>query len=159
MDREQPNISMQELLDSVLEATPDEIPFRGKTWKVHWWRNYMKRKFTHVMLKETSRKTAKRGGVGDAWKQNIKLAAILLLSRKWKIVFFYWFYWRWLYYVVDVDQVEVLRLMDASKKKIPLDASMMCTGLAISMMDTLMSQTKEEVRRGPAAPVGVPSGA
>lgn len=115
----------------------------------------MKRKFTHVML--TSRKSAKHDG-DDGWKLNIKLAAILLLSRKWKIVFFYWFYWRWLYYVADVDQVEVLRLMDASKKKIPLEPSMMCMGLAISMMDTLMSQTKEEARRGPAAPVGEPSG-
>ena len=157
--REQPKKDMQELLDDVLEATPDVIEFGGKQWKIHWWRNYMKRRFTHLMLKETSRKSAKHDDSYDQWKLNVKLVALLLLARKWKIVFFWWFYWRWLYYVVDLDQVEVLRVMEASKKKIPLEPSMMCTGLAISMMDTLMSQTKEEVGHGQAAPVGEPSGA
>jgi len=150
---------MQELLDEVLEATPDEIEFRGKTWKIHWWRNYMKRRFTHLMLKGSRRKTDGHSGQRDQWKLNVQLVALLLLARKWKIVFLWWAYWRWLYYVVDLDQVEVLRVMEASKKKIPLEPSMMCTGLAISMMDTLMSQTREEAERTQAGPVGERSGA
>jgi len=150
---------MQELLDEVLEATPDEIEFRGKTWKIHWWRNYMKRRFTHLMLKGSRRKTDGHSGQRDQWKLNVQLVALLLLARKWKIVFLWWAYWRWLYYVVDLDQVEVLRVMEASKKKIPLEPSMMCTGLAISMMDTLMSQTREEAEHIQAGPVGVRSGA
>ena len=159
MEREQPNRSMQELLDEVLEATPDEIEFRGKTWKIHWWRNYMKRRFTHLMLKGTKKKrSGQTASHTDQWKLNVQLVALLLLARKWKIVFLWWAYWRWLYYVVDLDQVEVLRVMEASKKKIPLEPSMMCTGLAISMMDTLMSQTREEAEHIQAGPVGARSG-
>lgn len=102
---EQPNIEIQALLDNILQAEPDEIVFCGKNTKVGWLHKRTIRKFTHIMLKDKSE------------KRNAKLCATILLNNKWKIMFFFWIYWRWLYYIKDVDDVEILRVLDCAKKK------------------------------------------
>lgn len=53
----------------------------------------------------------------------MKVCACILLNRKnglltWFLLrVWYWLYWRWLYYVKDIDQVEIMGVLDASKKK------------------------------------------
>lgn len=131
----QPERSLQEQLDSILEAEPDVIDFCGKKVNIHWMHKGTVRKFTHIMLNDK----------GETDKRSIKLCACILLNSKWKILFLYWIYWRWLYYVKDLDQVEVLKVLDASKKKMQYDASLMNTTLSIGMMDTMMTMTKREV--------------
>lgn len=140
---EQPQAQMQELLDDILSAEPTEFMFRGKRRKIGWLKNYTVRRFTHVAVKEK-----------DETKKAVKLCAILLLNDMWKIMFFYPFYWRWLHYACDLDMVEVLRVVDVAKKKIPSVASMLITILATGMGDLMMTMTKREREATPAARPG-----
>ena len=63
-----------------------------------------------------------------------------------KIRAFYWLYWRWLYYIKDVDVVEVLKVPDVSKEKIPSNAFSLTTILATGMTDVMMTMTRSEVK-------------
>ena len=71
---------------------------------------------------------------------------VILLNNIWKIRAFYWLYWRWLYYIKDVDVVEVLKVLDVSKKKIPSNAFSLTTILATGMTDVMMTMTRSEVK-------------
>lgn len=62
-------------------------------------------------------------------KRNVKICVVMLLNNYWKIKFLYWVWWRWLYYVCDLDDVEVLRVANVAKK-IPSAASSLLTILA-----------------------------
>jgi hypothetical protein len=131
---------VQELLDDVLTQEPSEVMFLGKKRKIGWLRYGTIRKFTHISLKEKK----------NEGKKNSKLTAILLLNNKWKILFFYWFVWRWLYYIVDVDIVEELRVLDCAKKKVPSVPSFLYTILSTGIADTRMTITAEDVEASQA---------
>ena len=132
---EQPELKLQELLDSIMSEEPTEFMFRGKRHSVGWLKKGAVRKFTHITMKEK-----------DEAKRNVKICVILLLNNIWKIRFFYWAYWRWLYYICDLDDVEVLRVVDVCKKKIPSVASSLLTILATGMTDLMMTMTKSEAK-------------
>ena len=132
---EQPELKLQELLDSIMSEEPTEFMFRGKRHSVGWLKKGAVRKFTHIKMKEK-----------DESKRNVKICVILLLNNIWKIRFFYWAYWRWLYYICDLDDGEVLRVVDVCKKKIPSVASSLLTILATGMTDLMMTMTKSEAK-------------
>ena len=140
---EQPELQLQQLLDSIMSEEPTEFEFRGKRYKVGWLKKGAVRKFTHITLKEKN----------DS-KRNVKICVVLLLNNIWKIRFFYPFYWRWLYYVCDLDDVEVLRVVDVCKKKIPSAASSLLTILATGMTDVMMTMTKSEAKAIQAGQAG-----
>ena len=142
---EQPELKLQELLDSIMSEEPTEFMFRGKRHSVGWLKKGAVRKFTHITMKEK-----------DESKRNVKICVILLLNNIWKIRFFYWAYWRWLYYICDLDDVEVLRVVDVCKKKIPSVASSLLTILATGMTDLMMTMTRKEASATQAGQVGVP---
>ena len=132
---EQPELKLQELLDSIMSEEPTEFMFRGKRHSVGWLKKGAVRKFTHITMKEK-----------DESKRNVKICVILLLNNIWKIRFFYWAYWRWLYYICDLDDAGVLRVVDVCKKKIPSVASSLLTILATGMTDLMMTMTKSEAK-------------
>ena len=84
----------------------------------------------------------------------MKICVVLLLNNIWKIRFFYPLYWRWLYYVCDLDDVEILRVVDVCKKKIPSAASSLLTILATGMTDVMMTMTKSEAKAIQAGQAG-----
>ena len=144
----QPDIELQKLLDAVMEAEPEVVTFYGKKHKIRWLHNGVTRKFSHVMMTEK-----------DPWKRSVKVCACVLLNRRnglltWLLLrLWYWLYWRWLYYVRDIDQVEVIGVLDAGKKKVQSEPLALATILATGMMDTMMTMARHEV--GQVAPVGV----
>lgn len=142
---EQPQIQLQMLLDSVLSEQPTEFDFRGKRHKIGWLKKGAVRKFTHIALTDTNEQ-----------RRNVKICVVLLLNNFWKIKFLYWLYWRWLYYICDLDEVEILRVVDACKKKIPSTASSLLTILSTGMTDVMMTMTRKEVKATQAAPAGEP---
>lgn len=133
---EQPDNRLQLALDDILEQTSEEYTFRGKRHKMGWLSNMTVRKVSHVMLKEK-----------DEHKRNMKICAILRINDvfAWFRPIAYMVKWRWYTYVADITDVEALRVVNASKKKVPLAASLIITILATAMMDTKMAMTKEEV--------------
>ena len=139
----QPTVEIQELLDSIMEAEPEKVVFMGKKRSIGWMRKGTMRKFSHVTLREK-----------NEWKRGVKLCAVVLLNNIFLLKLWYWAYWRWLYYVKDPDAVEVLRVVDAAKKKIPSAAFSLTTILATGMTDVMMTMTKEEARATRAEQAG-----
>jgi len=138
---------MQELLSNMMEQEPEKVIVAGRTYRIGWLHNANTRKFSHVMLKEK-----------DPWKRNVKVCACVLLNHRWGLMtwlllkVWYAVYWRWLYYVRDIDQVEIAKVLDCAKKKIQSEPLALNTILATAMMDTMMTMARHEV--GPAARAG-----
>ena len=132
---EQPSVDLQEMLDSIMMDEPTECVFMGKKHKIGWLRKYTMRKCSHIRLKEK-----------NEWKRNVKICVCILLNNIWKMRLFYWIYWRWLYYIKDVDVVEILKVLDVSKKKIPSNPFSLATILVTGMTDVMMTMTKSEVK-------------
>lgn len=134
-DIKQPSVQLQEALDEVLESTPAVYSFRGKNHKMGWLGNMTLRKLTHITLKEK-----------DEHKRNMKLCAILRVNSvfAWFRYIVYSFKWRYYYYVLDLNDVEALRVIDAAKKKLPTLASTLITIFSTAMTDTTMAMTKKE---------------
>lgn len=142
---EQPSEELRKKLDEVINATPEEIEFRGKTIKIGWLHNHTIRKFSHIMVSES-----------DPVKRNTKLCTIILLNNIFKIFFFYWILWRWNYYVRDLDSVDILKVLDVAKKKVPQEPFYLATALAIGMTDLMMMMTKKEALHSQAGHHGEP---
>lgn len=142
---EQPQERLQAALDDIMEQTPEEYTFRGKKHKMGWLSNMTVRKITHIMLREK-----------DEHKRNMKICAVLRVNDifAWFRPIVYMVKWRWYTYVADLTDVEALRVVNASKKKVPLAASLIITILATAMMDTKMSMTKKEADAIQAAQAG-----
>lgn len=147
---EQPGLEYQVILDSIMEATPDEVVFMGRKHKVGWLRNATIRLYNHIMLTES-----------DQLRRNMKLCACILSNDV-----FVWFRrlvwavrWRWYQYVRDPDTVEVLKVLDAGKKKIPSTASLLVTTLSTGMRDVMMAMTRTEAAKSTRAaqPGGQPT--
>lgn len=128
-------MDLQELLDSVLHDEPTEFVFIGKKHKLGWLRKGTMSRCSHISTKEK-----------NEWKRNVKICVCILLNNIWKIRFLYWIYWRWLYYIKDVDISDVLRVLDVSKKKIPSNAFSLATILATGMTDVMMTMTRSEAK-------------
>ena len=140
---EQPNIELQQVLDAIMEETKTPYTFRGKQHKMGWLHNGATRKFTHVEL-----------STDNEWKKRVKQCAIVRLNNKWTILLFYWILWRYYYYILDLDIVEVLNVFDVAKKKIQSVPLQMATILATAMKDTMMAMMRDEVRRIQAEQAG-----
>lgn len=137
---EQPKLDVQEVVSNLMEQEPETVVVCGKKHRIGWLKKRTVRKFSHIMVKDK-----------DPWRRNVKVCACILLNNKhglvtWFLLWaWYWMYWRWLYYVRDIDQVEVMGVLDASKKKIQSEPLAMATILAIGMMDLMMNMARHEV--------------
>ena len=148
---EQPDVVWKNMLGEVMNAEPTEFTFRGKKKMMGWIHKKTYLKFERLMVYEE-----------DAWKRNVKIAALILMNVKsgfWSMMrtcFYYPIYWRWLYYIVDVDMADVLNVLDVSKKKIPSTAFFLTTTLSTVLMDEIVAMTtkREEVKAGEAVPSG-----
>lgn len=140
---EQPKLDLQKELDSVLNDEPTEFVFMGKKRRLGWLRKGTMKKCSHVSVKEK-----------NDWKRNVKICALIILNNVWKIRAFYAVYWRWLYYIKDVDVAEVLNVLDKSKKKIPSKAFSLATILATGMTELMMTMTRSEARATQAEQAG-----
>lgn len=139
----QPDFDLQAKLDELYEATPEEVTFRGKKVKIGWLKNYTMRRFSHVMAKEE-----------NIEKRHAKLVAIVLLNNMWLIKPFYWILWRWYYYVIDLNVVEVLKVLDVAKKKVQQEPFYLAIILSTGMTDLMMTMTSKEARRIQAERLG-----
>lgn len=142
---EQPAVEFQQMLDEVLSAEPIDVEFMGKRRTIDWLHKGTIMEFSHVVMREK-----------NEGRRNAKLCAIVLLNHIWKIRAFYPFYWRWLYYICDLDDVEALRLIETAKKKIPSLASSLLTILATGMTNLNMTTTMRDADAIQAAQAGEP---
>lgn len=140
---EQPADEYRKLLDNIIEAKPEPFTFRGKTRKMGWLHKGTVRKVSHIAKSEVS-----------PYKQHCQMCAAMLLNNVWKIRFFYPLLWRWWYYIIDLDEVDILRVMDAGKKKVQQEAFFLNTMLLTAMTDLTMTMTRSEVEHIQAEQAG-----
>ena len=140
-----PERKFEKLLDELMEATPEEYAFRGKTHKMGWLRNKTVRMMTHAMLHEE-----------NDHKRNMKLCAILRVNNvfAWFRHLVYAVKWRWYMYVLDLSDIEAFRVINAAKNTAPSEASLAITILATAMLDTSMATTRKEASAIQAAQGG-----
>lgn len=136
---EQPKMSLQKILSDIMEQEPEKVTVCGRNYSIGWLKNGTVRKFSHIMTH-----------CSDPWKRNVKVCACVLLNKSnglltWFLLkVWYHIYWRWLYYVDDIDQVEIAAVLDVSKKKIQSQPLAIATILATGMMDTMMMMAQHE---------------
>ena len=131
-----------------MSQEPEKVSLCGKEYRIGWLHNANTRKFSHIMVKEK-----------NPLKRNVKVCACILLNHRWGLAtwlllnVWYGIYWRWLYYVRDIDQIEIAAVLDCAKKKIQSEPLALNIILATGMMDTMMMMAGHEL--GQAARAGV----
>lgn len=139
---EQPKIDLQKELDDILNAKPEEVTINNKTYTINWMRNATSRKISSIVVNED-----------NEWKRNVKVCAAILCNSSLgivnalKLIFWFPIYWRYLYYIQDLDMVDVLAVLDVAKKKLQLNAFVLVTILVTEMNDLMMTMTRKEVKR------------
>lgn len=145
---EQPGLQWQQALDAIISDTGTDVEIPGTKKKVHisWMRNGTMRKLSHMLATDPDN--------DKSWKLNTKIAAVVILNSWWKVKFLYWILWRWMYYVKEYTQAQLLPIVMEGKKKVPSDAYFVNTTLLTAMRDTMMTMTREGANRGQAARAG-----
>lgn len=133
---EQPNNATQEKLNGILEDGKDVVEIRGKKFSIGWIKKGVLRKLTDTIL------TCKKEDELSA-----RCASLVLLNGYWKIVFFHWVYWRYLWRKYSDE--ELLEIFMVAKKKVDLQTRAYFTNTIylIGMKDTMMTMTRKEAER------------
>lgn len=132
-----PTLEDEQAYNSVVENEKEEFRFRkgDHKWKVGWTYHGSLRKVSSLMASKKE----------DEDKVTTKCAAAILCDSIWKLWFFYWILWRWMYYIKGYSDSELAPLIELAQKKIPLDAYSKCIMLLIGMKDTKMIMTRKEL--------------
>lgn len=134
---EQPNEEQHQRLNEILEAQKEDVVLGDSVVRVGWLHAGTIRKFTDIMNDKKHHPS----------KVNAKAVACIVLNGYWKIKFFWWMLWRWYYYVKQYHEAELSPVIEAGKKKVPVEAFLVNTISLTGMRDTMMQMTKEEVER------------
>ena len=74
-----------------------------------------------------------------------KAAAIIILDGYWKLKFRYWFLWRWFYYIKQYDNIQLQKILEVGKKKVPLNQFYGTIMSLTEAKDSLMRMRAKEV--------------
>lgn len=150
---EQPSVTAQQLYLSMISNEADEVGIlrTNKKYKIRWLKNGQLDKLTRLLLHPKTLDENKTTGmeVMDEILEDTKLAckaaAIIILDGYWKLKFRYWYLWRWFYYVRQYDNIQLHKILEVGKKKVPLNQFY---GTIISLTeakDSLMRMRAKEV--------------
>ena len=160
---EQPDVDIQKLYLSLIsnEAEEVEILRTKKKYKIRWLKNGQLERLTKLLIGNRrksdthvgdiadKRDAQQQGDVYDAILEDCKLAckaaAIIILDGYWKLKFWYWLLWRWFYYVKQYDNIQLFKILEMGKKKVPLQQFYSITMSLTEAKDTLMRMRTEEV--------------
>ena len=140
--KKQPQIDIQRELDALANDKPEviSIPYTHRKVKVGWLKKETIRKITGVLLSE--KKSSKY-----ECQVSCRMAALILLNDYWRIKLFYPILWRWMYYVKQYNDYQLLPIVEVGKKKAtPIPSWLIMTYLH-GFNDTLATMTREEVGR------------
>ena len=150
---EQPSLDVQQLYLSLISNDPVEVEIlrTKKKYKIRWLKNGQLEKLTRLLLHKKSIDEDKTTGseVMDAILEDAKLAckaaAIIILDGYWKLKFRYWYLWRWFYYIRQYDNIQLSKILEVGKKKVPLQQFYGTIMSLTEAKDTLMRMRTEEV--------------
>ena len=150
---EQPSYDAQQIYLSLINNDADEVEIlrTNKKYKIRWLKNGQLEKLTRLLLHKKSIDEQKTTGseVFDAILEDTKLAckaaAIIVLNGYWKLKFRYWYLWRWFYYVRQYDNIQLQKILEVGKKKVPLNQFYATIMSLTEAKDTLMRMRVKEV--------------
>ena len=150
---EQPSVDAQQIYLSLINNDAEEVEIlrTKKKYKIRWLKNGQLEKLTRLLLHKKSVDENKTTGseVYDAILEDTKLAckasAIIILDGYWKLKFRYWFLWRWFYYIRQYDNIQLQRILEVGKKKVPLNQFYATIMSLTEAKDSLMRMRAKEV--------------
>ena len=150
---EQPSFDAQQIYLSLINNDAEEVEIlrTNKKYKIRWLKNGQLDKLTRLLLHKKSVDEQKTTGseVYDAILEDTKLAckaaAIIVLDGYWKLKFRYWYLWRWFYYVRQYDNIQLHKILEVGKKKVPLNQFYATIMSLTEAKDSLMRMRAKEV--------------
>lgn len=150
---EQPSVDAQQIYLSLISNDAEEVEIlrTKKKYKIRWLKNGQLEKLTRLLLhkKNIDEKLTTGSEVMDVILEDTKLAckasAIIILDGYWKLKFRYWFLWRWFYYVRQYDNIQLQKILEVGKKKIPLNQYFFTITSLTGAKDSLMRMRVTEV--------------
>lgn len=150
---EQPTLDMQQLYLSLISNDAEEVEIlrTKKKYKVRWLKNGQLEKLTRLLLHkgkldgtEQTTGNAVMDEILEDAKLACKAAAIILLDGYWKLKFRYWLLWRWFYYVKQYDNMQLHKILEAGKKKVPVHQFFVTIMSLTEAKDSLMKMRVKE---------------
>ena len=150
---EQPSYDAQQIYLSLINNDADEVEIlrTKKKYKIRWLKNGQLEKLTRLLLHKKSIDEQKTTGsevfdeIYEDTKLACKAAAIIVLDGYWKLKFRYWYLWRWFYYVRQYDNIQLQKILEVGKKKVPLNQFYATIMSLTEAKDTLMRMRAKEV--------------
>ena len=150
---EQPSVDAQQIYLSLIANDPEEVEIlrTNKKYKIRWLKNGQLEKLTRLLLHKKSVDESMTTGseVMDAILEDTKLAckaaAIIILDGYWKLQFRYWLLWRWFYYIKQYDNIQLQKILEVGKKKVPLNQFYGTIMSLTEAKDSLMRMRAKEV--------------
>lgn len=150
---EQPSIDIQKEYLKLCNREKDILQLGDgkKPVKIGWQHIYTMDRVTkytlEVELEEPKTNIEKFLYAKKKHKLAAKAASCIILNNFFKIKFFHWFFWRWLLYVRQYNDMQFAMIIIEGQKKSPVEAFL--TGMQFLMMGktTMMTMTKKEVEQ------------
>mgnify|MGYP007101921438 CR=1 FL=1 len=150
---EQPSYDAQQVYLSLINNDAEEVEIlrTNKKYKIRWLKNGQLDKLTRLLLHKKSIDEQKTTGnevfdeIHEDTKLACKAAAIIVLDGYWKLKFRYWYLWRWFYYVRQYDNIQLHKILEVGKKKVPLNQFYATIMSLTEAKDTLMRMRAKEV--------------
>jgi len=150
----QPTVEDQQELLSIDQGgyTVVKIKKTRDSYKIGWQKPYTTNRYSVEYLKaEVPKEVTDLQGIGKytikKYKLVYKLASYVILNNFWTIKFFHWFYWRWLLYVKQYDNDQLLDVIIEGKKKMTASAYCEIMGFSSMILETTMRMTKQEAEQ------------
>lgn len=150
---EQPTLDAQQVYLALINNDAEEVEIlrTNKKYKIRWLKNGQLEKLTRLLLhkKTLDENTSTGSDVMDAILEDSKLAckaaAIIILDGYWKLKFRYWYLWRWFYYVRQYDNIQLDKILEVGKKKVPQMQFFRTIMSLTEARDSLMRMRAKEV--------------
>lgn len=156
---EQPPINIQNEYLKLCNREKDVLELGGgkKPVKIGWQHIYTMDRVTkytlEIELQEPKKAIEKFIYARKKHALAAKAASCIILNNFFKIKFFHWFFWRWLLYVRQYNDMQFAMIIIEGQKKSPVEAFL--TGMQFLTMGktTLMTMTKKEAEQSQAGQV------
>ena len=143
-------IARKDYIDIVKDA-PTEIRIGKRRFRLHWIKPYTMERLTEIWLERDLASAEVRKGADvlkDLCKEPyfaFKEAALMLLNNDIRIRLFYGFLWRYLAH--KYDETQIVQIVEAGKKKLPLTAHYKIMAFSMDMRTDMVKMTAKEAEQ------------
>lgn len=131
--------------DGGLKYTVVEIPRTKKKYMIRTLTPNQLEDIAKLLFNKRGKTMTTEADIIQNTKIAAKAAALYLLPGYWKRKFTYWFMWRWFYYIKQYDNIQLQKILEVGKKKVPLNQFYGTIMSLTEAKDSLMRMRAKEV--------------